>query len=336
MSVLVWEGSSDNQPRVPSVRQHVGVVDVTPRATKQSIVLSHRFIFAPIRSAKIDGIVLKMSSLSSSISARARDVARASNSCGRQWFSTSRASRAGSFFNLGGLGASREAQYLSKERGIPRTEYNSNIHLIRSSEVDPFAPVPGSSRAAADKAAARAAARAGAELMRSESRIAYDTRHLAGQYHRRGHCFPDGAQVALAGARGSLEEQLQALKEELAEAKRALYVASLKAQRASHGRSEPTMTSHLLSTVIIITVVYFIAKDVSARFAGSPRPVDEGPVRAQTVTNEVDEATAQRQRDAPIEEQQLAESGLTSFESQPETVETPRRSVLSGLFWART
>lgn len=49
-------------------------------------------------------------------------------------------------FNLGGLAASREGQYLSRERGIPRTEYSSNIHLIRSSEVDPFAPAPGATR----------------------------------------------------------------------------------------------------------------------------------------------------------------------------------------------
>lgn len=46
-------------------------------------------------------------------------------------------------FNLGGLAASREGQYLSRERGIPRTEFSSSAQLIRSSEVDPFAPAPG-------------------------------------------------------------------------------------------------------------------------------------------------------------------------------------------------
>ncbi|CAN8105546.1 unnamed protein product [Discula destructiva] len=50
-------------------------------------------------------------------------------------------------FNLPGLANSRESQYLSKETGIPRTEYSSNIHLIRSSEVDPFGPnAPGASK----------------------------------------------------------------------------------------------------------------------------------------------------------------------------------------------
>lgn len=49
-------------------------------------------------------------------------------------------------FNLNGLAHSRESQYLSKERGIPRTEYSSNIHLIRSSEVDPFPNAPGASK----------------------------------------------------------------------------------------------------------------------------------------------------------------------------------------------
>ncbi|KAG8157372.1 hypothetical protein KVR01_012756 [Diaporthe batatas] len=243
-------------------------------------------------------------------------------------FSTSGALRAGSggFFNLGGLGASREAQYLSKERGIPRTEYNSNIHLIRSSEVDPFAPAPGSTRAAADKASAKAAA---AEAARLRSRIASA---LAG---RRGQFAPDHAMEGVPGGVASLHDQLRVLKNELAEAKRDLLVARWKAERASHEKPEPSMTSHLLSTVIIITAVYFIAKDVSARYTGSPKPAD-GPIQGQAFTSEVDEATAQRQRDAPLEEQVLAESGLTSFENQSETVETPRRSGLSGLFWART
>ncbi|KAJ4409163.1 hypothetical protein N0V82_009542 [Gnomoniopsis sp. IMI 355080] len=49
-------------------------------------------------------------------------------------------------FNLNGLAQSRESQFLSKERGIPRTEYSSNIHLIRSSEVDPFPNAPGASK----------------------------------------------------------------------------------------------------------------------------------------------------------------------------------------------
>ncbi|KAH8753021.1 hypothetical protein F5883DRAFT_651174 [Diaporthe sp. PMI_573] len=266
-----------------------------------------------------------MSTIPSNISNGARGVVRASNSCGRLWFSTSKAVRggSGSFFNLGGLGASREAQYLSKERGIPRTEYNSNIHLIRSSEVDPFAPAPGSTRAAAARAAARAEAEAEAEsqLAAAAARHAKSCSYFAAR---------DG-QEGVAG----LEAQLQAVKDELAETKRALRaVWQMKLGR----RRDPAATSTgftLLSSAIIITAVYFIFADVSERATRRPRPA-EGLIQAQAPNDQVDEATAQRRRDAPLEEQVLAESGLTSFENQPEVPDIPRRSVLSGLFWART
>lgn len=43
-------------------------------------------------------------------------------------------------FNLNGLAGSREAQYLSRERNMPRTDYSSNTQLIRSSEVDALGP----------------------------------------------------------------------------------------------------------------------------------------------------------------------------------------------------
>ncbi|KAL8695598.1 MAG: hypothetical protein Q9224_003309, partial [Gallowayella concinna] len=42
-------------------------------------------------------------------------------------------------FNLGGLSTSRESQYLSKERGIPRTDFAPHLELIKSSEVEPYA-----------------------------------------------------------------------------------------------------------------------------------------------------------------------------------------------------
>lgn len=72
---------------------------------------------------------------------RSRAVPRLSS----QTFSTTTPSRS-ALFNLNGLAHSRESQYLSKERGIPRTEFSSNIHLIRSSEVDPFPNAPGASK----------------------------------------------------------------------------------------------------------------------------------------------------------------------------------------------
>ena len=43
-----------------------------------------------------------------------------------------------SILNLSGLSISRESRFLSKERGIPRTEFSPHLELIRSSEVNPF------------------------------------------------------------------------------------------------------------------------------------------------------------------------------------------------------
>lgn len=79
---------------------------------------------------------------------RAPTVLRSGATPGRlppRTFSTTTPSLS-ALFNLNGLAHSRESQYLSKERGIPRTEYSSNIHLIRSSEVDPFPNAPGASK----------------------------------------------------------------------------------------------------------------------------------------------------------------------------------------------
>lgn len=47
--------------------------------------------------------------------------------------------------NLSHFSAAKEAQFLSKERKLPREEFHPHLQLIRSSEVDPFAPVPGTS-----------------------------------------------------------------------------------------------------------------------------------------------------------------------------------------------
>lgn len=255
-----------------------------------------------------------MFTVSSNMSTRASGVIRARSGCGRLQFSTSHAVRAGGgpLFNLGGLGASREAQYLSKERGIPRTEYSANIHLIRSSEVDPFAPAPGSTRSAR-----RAAARAQAE---THSRLASGVPNAG--------VAPD---PAAHGGLAALAAQLQAVRDELAQTKRAL-----RGMQAGGERSGTSMTSHLLSTAIILALILFIGKDISERVTGSPMPA-EGLIEARALNDEVDEATAQRQRDAPAEERALAESGLTSFESEPTVLENhPRGSVLGGLFWARS
>lgn len=47
--------------------------------------------------------------------------------------------------NLSHFSAAKEAQFLSKEKRIPREEFHPYLQLIRSSEVDPYAPVPGAS-----------------------------------------------------------------------------------------------------------------------------------------------------------------------------------------------
>lgn len=258
-----------------------------------------------------------MFTVSSNMSTRASGVIRARSGCGRLQFSTSHAVRSGGgpLFNLGGLGASREAQYLSKERGIPRTEYSANIHLIRSSEVDPFAPAPGSTRSAARRAAARAQAET------------HSQRAVASGVPNAG-VAPD---PAAHGGLAALAAQLQAVRDELAQTKRAL-----RGMQARGERSGTSMTSHLLSTAILLTLIFFIGKDISERVTGSPMPA-EGLIEARALNDEVDEATAQRQRDAPAEERALAESGLTSFESEPTVLESHSRgSVLGGLFWARS
>lgn len=47
--------------------------------------------------------------------------------------------------NLSHFSAAKEAQFLSREKRIPREEFHPYLQLIRSSEVDPYAPVPGAS-----------------------------------------------------------------------------------------------------------------------------------------------------------------------------------------------
>lgn len=265
----------------------------------------------------------------SKIPTRASGAAHASNSCGRLLFSTSQALRGGGpLFNLGGLGASREAQYLSRERGIPRTEYSANIHLIRSSEVDPFAPAPGSTRAAAARAAARAQTEAQLEEAKAQLAIRAQNASTSNSNSASASTSVAYDPTAVGGIAG-LTAQLQAMRDDLTATKMALLRLQAKGEKP-----ETSPTSYLLSTAIILAVVFFIGKDVSDRLARSTQPTD-GLVQAPSLADEVDEAMAQRQRDAPAEEQALAESGLTSFENHPAALESPRSSVLSGLFWAR-
>jgi hypothetical protein len=302
-----------------------------------------------------------MSILSSSISTSSRGLLRTTrlnSSRGRQqWFSTSRASRGGAFFNLGGLGASREAQYLSRERGIPRTEYNSNIHLIRSSEVDPFAPAPGSTRAAAaakkaEKVAAAAAAQAQAQAQ-AKSEAQSMSGFFARELGRHGTISestlgPDAVasypnRVTGPSAReANLEAQLQAITAELRHTKQSLEKVLQRKDNA--GRTATQLLLSIAITAILSAAVVLIYMDTSGQFPSGPPPKPAEtlthPAQPQPLNEQqeaLDEAAAQRRRrNAPSEERALAESGLTSFETRPEGTGAPWRSLMSGLFWART
>ncbi|KAL8806230.1 MAG: hypothetical protein Q9182_001505 [Xanthomendoza sp. 2 TL-2023] len=62
-----------------------------------------------------------------------------SNHATTRTFHNTRCLAGSPLFNLGGLSTSRESQYLSKERGLPRTDFAPHLELIKSSEVEPFA-----------------------------------------------------------------------------------------------------------------------------------------------------------------------------------------------------
>jgi hypothetical protein len=66
-------------------------------------------------------------------------------------FSASTARPLSPLLNLAGLSNSRESQHFSKEHKLPRTEFSPQLQLIRSSEVDPFAPAPGATPEAIHK-----------------------------------------------------------------------------------------------------------------------------------------------------------------------------------------
>ena len=218
-------------------------------------------------------------------------------------FSTARTLRGGSFFDLARLGASREAQYLSKQHGIPRTEFSANTHLIRSGEVDPSAPAPGASPRVVAARAGQAAAEASiqdAELSRTTA------------------------------ARNSLVVQLRLAREELAQTKSAYGRLQVRAKG---------LETALMLVPALVSMIAFIGYQVYRERTEQPA----GPwqsllisfgARAQRPGSE-DYGSSQAYRDATVEEHNLAESGLTSFETQPMASTSTGRSVFSGLFWAR-
>lgn len=122
-------------------------------------------------------------------------------------FSTTPPSRS-VLFNLGGLAASRESQYLSRETGIPRTEYSANIHLIRASEVDPFAPAPGATKQANDNYYHRTAAAAATTALPKIPRRFLTVDGLA-EEHRQTQDALQHLRVALHDAREAAQAEAQ-------------------------------------------------------------------------------------------------------------------------------
>ncbi|ROW11833.1 hypothetical protein VPNG_04922 [Cytospora leucostoma] len=214
---------------------------------------------------------------------------------------TSRPLQSGPFFNLGGLAASREAQYLSKERGIPRTEYSSNAHRIRASEVDPFAPAPGATPGVAAARGAQAA---------DKSRI-----HT----------------IALADckARDSLAVQLHAAKEELARTKREL--SSLQA------RSKGVKTTGILIPVLGFMMGFILRQIYREREEQPVKPWQSlsGPLGVQSQQPvSIMHESRHPYRDARSEAHLSENHGLKGFESHPTTSDNTSASILQGLFWA--
>ncbi|ROV99713.1 hypothetical protein VSDG_02949 [Cytospora chrysosperma] len=216
-------------------------------------------------------------------------------------FSTTRPLLSGSFFNLGALGASREAQYLSKEHGIPRAEYSSSIHLIRSSEVDPFAPAPGAAPSLAAVRAAQAATRPGPKATQETT--------------------PDG-----------LVFQLEAVAEQLAQTKTALEHL----QARNKGLDIAVILVPILSSIIAF-IGYQIYCETEEEHAGPlqslPNPLG---VHTQQPISQTHGST-KPSRDATVEAHALAESGLISASSEtrakpadPSTDGT----VFTRIFWA--
>ena len=63
----------------------------------------------------------------------------------RRQFTASTQCLVNPLLNLSHFSAAKEAQFLSKHTKVPREEFHPHLQLIRSSEVDPFAPVAGAS-----------------------------------------------------------------------------------------------------------------------------------------------------------------------------------------------
>lgn len=214
-------------------------------------------------------------------------------------FSTTRPLLNGSFFNLGALGASREAQHLSKEHGIPRAEYSSSIHLIRSSEVDPFAPAPGAAPSLAAVRAAQDATRPGPKASQETA--------------------PD-----------SLVIQLEAAAEQLVQTKTALEHL----QARNKGLEIAVILVPILSSIMAF-IGYQIYCEREEEHAG-PWQSLSNPLGVHT-QQPISQTHGSTKPSPTVEGHALAESGLISASSEtrakPAEISTDG-SVFTRLFWA--
>lgn len=140
-------------------------------------------------------------------------------------------------FNLNGLAHSRESQYLSKERGLPRTEYSSTIQLIRSSEVDPFPNAPGASKHATLEVRRSSQSRGGRQAMVSTT---------AGVNEKAVRNY-DGISHPAQKAIEELKVQLMAVLDEN---------ARLRAAALEHTRAEGSVSRGILRVLVFLVGSY--------------------------------------------------------------------------------
>lgn len=219
--------------------------------------------------------------------------------------------------NLSAFSGSKEAQYLSKERRIPRTEFAPHLELIRSSEVDPFAPTAGASPTVI------------AALRRAQT----------------GESDKDTAYTL---AISNLIKQLEASKQELREAKQSL--GRLQQKYEKNGQEGLVLV--LLTAGIIVWVTYntdvigevkdfFKRNNVTVKFLHvehQPNTIPTGSVKSSEPR--LLELQQQQPEPSRLNNSRLPETTRTKLpitKSQTLQLEQPtvsHTSFLSRIFWA--
>lgn len=240
-------------------------------------------------------------------------------------------------FNLGGLASSRESQYLSREHGIPRTEYSSNIHLIRSSEVDPFAPAPGASKHA--KATnhndpprrATTAAPTTRLLPKREERTKGTTHDYQASVDLAAAPAPAPAAAAATTANHNLAAQLQRATEEIAQLKTAVDALQWRADRIP--------LAIMLGTPLLVfvgVVGHLFWEEHQADLADAAAAAAAAQARSQAQAQAQAQARAQAETGTQTKIPQLeAEVRAVRPETRMERrARDPNRHFLDAFFWA--